>query len=57
MFAPKIEGDELKQDVAQVSVSFSEHRVVAPAPTLAATRLEIGRRILQRHAQIGLSRT
>ena len=56
VFAPQLEGDTLKQDVAQVTVSFSEHRVIAPAATLAATRLEIGRRIIQRLAQVALSR-
>jgi len=56
VFAPKFEGDTLKQDVAQVSVSFSDHRLVAPAATLSAARLEIGRRILHRLAQVALSR-
>ena len=56
VFAPQLEGDTLKQDVAQVTVSFSEHRVIAPAATLAAARLEIGRRIIQRLAQVALSR-
>jgi len=56
VFAPQLEGDALRHDVAQVSVSFSEHRLIAPAATLAATRLEIGRRIIQRLAQVALSR-
>jgi len=56
VFAPQLQNDVLRQDVAQVTVSFSEHRLVAPAATLAATRLEIGRRILQRLAQVALSR-
>jgi len=56
VFAPKLEGDTLEQDVAQVSVSFSDHRLVAPTATLAATRLEIGKRILQRLSQVALSR-
>lgn len=56
VFAPRLEGDTLKHDVAQVTVSFSEHQVIAPAATLAATRLEIGRRIIQRLAQVALSR-
>lgn len=56
VFAPKLEGDTLRHDVAQVAVSFSEHRVIAPAATLAATRLEVGRRIVQRLAQLALSR-
>jgi hypothetical protein len=56
VFAPKQEGDQITQDVAQVSVGFSGHRLVAPTATLAATRLEIGRRILQRLAQVALAR-
>jgi hypothetical protein len=56
VLAPKLDGDGLKHDVAQVSVSFSGHRIVAPSATLAGTRLEIGRRILQRLAQVALSR-
>jgi hypothetical protein len=32
------------------------HRLVAPSATLAATRLEIGKRIIQRLAQVALSR-
>jgi hypothetical protein len=51
-----LQGDSVRQGVAQVTVSFSEHRLIAPAATLAATRLEIGRRIIQRLAQVALSR-
>lgn len=56
IFAPKLEGDSLRHDVAQVAVSFSNHRLVAPSATLAAARLEIGKRIIQRLAQVALSR-
>jgi hypothetical protein len=56
VFAPKLEGETLKQDVAQVAVSFSGHRILAPAATSAAARSEIGRRILRRLAQVALSR-
>jgi hypothetical protein len=56
VFAPQFEGDALKQDVPQVSVSFSGHRLVAPRATQAAARLEIGRRIIQRFGQVALSR-
>ena len=56
VFAPQLEGDALKHDVAQQTVNFSGHRLIAPAATLAATRLEVGRRILQRLAQVALSR-
>lgn len=56
VFAPKLEGETLRHDVAQVAVNFSEHRVIAPAATLAGARLEVGRRIIQRLAQVALSR-
>ncbi len=56
VFAPQLEGDALKHDVPQMTVSFSGHRLIAPTPALAATRLEVGRRILQRLAQVALSR-
>ena len=52
----ELQGETVRQDVAQTAVSFSEHRLVAPSATLAATRLEIGRRIIQRLAQVALSR-
>jgi len=56
VLAPQLEGDALKLDVPQVVVNFSEHRLIAPGPTLAATRLEAGRRIIRRLAQVALSR-
>ena len=52
----ELQGDSVRQGVAQVTVSFSEHRLIAPTATLAATRLEVGRRIIQRLAQVALSR-
>jgi hypothetical protein len=52
----ELKGDAVQRDVAQVQVSFSGHRVVAPSATLAAARLEIGRRILLRLAQVALAR-
>ena len=52
----ELQGESVRQGVAQVTVSFSEHRLIAPAATLAATRLDVGRRILQRLAQVALSR-
>jgi hypothetical protein len=55
VFAPKLEGDTLKHDVAQATVSFTGHRLLAPAAELAQTRLEVGRRIMQRVAQLALS--
>jgi len=55
-FGTQLEGDSVRHDVAQTAVNFSEHRLVAPSATLAATRLEIGRRMIQRLAQIALAR-
>ena len=56
VFAPQLEGDVVRHDVAQINVNFSQHTLIAPAATLAATRLEVGRRIIQRLAQVALSR-
>jgi hypothetical protein len=56
VFGAQLEGDKVTHDAAQVAVSFSGHRLIAPAATLAATRLEIGRRIIRRLAQVALSR-
>jgi hypothetical protein len=50
------EGDRVLQDVPQVTVSFSGHRLLAPSATLEATRLEVGRRIILRLAQLALKR-
>ena len=55
VFAPSLEGGTLRHDVAQVSVSFSGHRIVAPAATLAQTRLELGQRVIRRLAQVALA--
>jgi len=52
----ELQGDSVRQDVAQTAVNFSDHRIIAPASTLAAVRLEIGRRIIRRLAQDALSR-
>jgi len=56
VLAPQLQDGMLRQEVAQETVSFSEHRLFAPAATLADTRLEIGRRIFRRLAQVALSR-
>ena len=46
----------MRHDVAQTTVSFSEHRLIAPAADLAQARLDVGHRILQRLAQQVLDR-
>ncbi|RZL89872.1 MAG: hypothetical protein EOP82_17745 [Variovorax sp.] len=56
VLAPQQHGDTVQQDVPQVTVSFSGHRLFAPSATLEGTRLEVGRRIIQRLAQMALSR-
>ena len=50
------EGEVLRHDVAQTTVGFSGHRLVAPSADLAQARLEVGRLILQRLAQQVLER-
>jgi hypothetical protein len=49
-------GDRVQHDVPQATVSFSGHRLFAPSATVDATRLEVGRRIIQRLAQLALKR-
>jgi len=56
VFAPRLEGEVLRHDVAQTTVGFSGHRLVAPSADLAQARLEVGRLILQRLAQQVLER-
>lgn len=56
VFAPAIVDGMLRQDVAQTTVSFSHHRLVAPAADAAACRLEFGVRLLRRLAGLVLER-
>ena len=49
-------GDTVQHDVPQATVSFSGHRLFAPSATVDATRLEVGRRIIRRLAQLALKR-
>lgn len=51
-----MEGGMLKHDVAQTTVSFSDHRIVMPAPTQADMRFEFGSRLLRGLTQIALKR-
>ena len=46
----------MQRDVRQTQVSFTGHRIVDPTATLAATRLDVGRRIILRLAQVALGR-
>jgi hypothetical protein len=56
ILGPRLEGEVLRQDVAQTTVSFTGHRLLAPTPDMAQTKLEIGRRIMQRLAELVLAR-
>jgi hypothetical protein len=56
VFAPHLEGEVIRNDVAQTVVSFAGHRLLAPAPDLAGARLAIGRLVLHRLAQDVLAR-
>lgn len=47
----------LRQDVAQVAVSFAQHRLIAPAADALACRREVGAAILRRLAALALQRT
>ena len=51
-----LEGDTLRQDVPQTSVSFSDPRIVIPAHNLAALRFELGSRTFRRLLNVALER-
>lgn len=54
VFAPRLEGEMLRTDVAQVTVGFAGHRLLAPAATALAARREVGKRLVLRLAQVAL---
>lgn len=56
VFAPRSVGGQLLEDVAQTTVNFAGHRLVGVAADEAQTRLEVGRRIMLRLAQVALGR-
>jgi hypothetical protein len=56
VFAPALIDGQLRHDVAQTTVSFSNHKLVAPAPDSSACRREVGMLILQRLATLALER-
>ena len=56
VLAPRLEGGAVRQEVAQTTVSFSDHRLIAPAADEALTRLDVGRRIVERLGQLVLAR-
>ena len=56
VLAPRLENGVMTEEVAQTTVSFSGHRLVAPSATEQEARLEVGRRIMLRLAQVALGR-
>ena len=56
VLAPRFEGGVMREEVAQTTVNFSGHKLVAPAHSEQLVRLEVGRRIMARLAQVALGR-
>lgn len=56
VFAPRLGPSGIMEEVAQTTVNFTGHRLVGPASTEQKTRLEVGRRIVLRLAQVALGR-
>jgi len=56
VLAPRLVEGVMRPDVPQTTVSFSRHRLIAPAADEPGARLEIGMRIMQRLAQRVLAR-
>jgi hypothetical protein len=56
VFAPALVDGALRHDVAQTTVSFSTHTLVAPAPDIMACRRAVGVLIFQRLAALALER-
>ena len=56
VFAPSLENGVLMQDVPQTTVNFAGHRLLAPSATLEQVRLEAGKRLMLRLAQLTLGR-
>jgi hypothetical protein len=56
VLGPRVEDGLLREDVARTAVNFTRHRLVAPSATAEEARLEIGRRVMQRLAQVALGR-
>jgi len=56
VFAPALVDGVLRHDVAQTTVSFTNHALVAPAPDVMACRREVGVLIFKRLAALALER-
>jgi hypothetical protein len=46
VFAPAQQGDAIRQEVAQTTVSFGDPRIIAPATDPLAVRVELGKRAI-----------
>jgi len=55
-FGPAFVDGQLRQDVPQTTVSFSESRIAGPAATEQEVRIALGKRIVHLLAQVTLSR-
>lgn len=56
VFAPRYQEGMLMEEVTQTTVNFAGHRLVAPSEGEAEVRLEVGRRMVLRLAQVALGR-
>jgi hypothetical protein len=56
VLAPRFEHGMVHEEVQQTTVNFTGHRLVAPCETEQQVRLEVGRRIMLRLAQVALGR-
>jgi hypothetical protein len=56
VLAPRLVGGVMRPDVAQTTVSFARHRLIAPAADEPGARLEIGMRLILRLAQLACAR-
>jgi hypothetical protein len=54
VLAPGLVGDDLRQDVAQVTVGFPQKRLIAPATDWLGSRREVGAAIFRRLAALAL---
>lgn len=54
VLAPALVGGELRQDVQQVTVSFGQRRLIAPAADAPGCRRQVGEAILRRMAALAL---
>jgi len=56
VFAPRFENGMLSGEVTQTTVDFTGHKLVGPSATEHEARLEVGKRIMLRLAQVALGR-